>query len=65
MEFCAKCGAAFDPEPEGQRSREDQSLGPLADIGRVFYGVRSEAPLCPRCRRDLEHTGAALLSGRG
>jgi hypothetical protein len=63
MELCAKCGTTFDPEPEGHRS--SQALGPLADLGRVFYGVRSEAPLCPRCRRDLEHTGAALLSGRG
>lgn len=65
MELCAKCGTAFDPGLEGQRSREEEALGPLADIGRVFYGVRSEAPLCPRCRRDLEHTGAALLSGGG
>jgi hypothetical protein len=65
MEFCAKCGIAFDPGTEGRRSSQDDALGPLADIGRVFSGVRSEAPLCPRCRRDLQHTGAALLSGGG
>lgn len=46
MAVCAKCGTVFHPD-EGD---EERSLGPLAGIGRVFYGLGSEAPLCPRCR---------------
>lgn len=65
METCAKCGAALGPDGSPGRHRESDALGPLADVGRIFYGVGEEACLCTRCRREVEHAGGALIQDNG
>lgn len=62
MEFCARCGALL-PCGEAPPKPEAEVLGPLRELGRVTYGMDDGARLCPRCRRELEHTGAALIHG--
>lgn len=53
MWTCESCGTAVRRYPE-------RVADPAEHLGRVFFGLTSDALLCPRCREGVQTVGSAV-----